>query len=103
MMPVPAVADREEDAGVVAGIVIVETGGRMMDAIRSESEGLVGAAGPVHPRGNLRREVDGGGVARRNVGSGEQGSAGDVDVGEARARLGEVPTKDDGFDAGAVY
>src|SRR5579863_9969184 len=102
-MLIPAVADGEEDAGVVAGVVVAEAGVGVVDDVHLEIHGAPGTDEPVHAAANLRGEIDGGSVWRRDVGGGEEDAAGNVQVGDDRARLGEVPLQDDGLDAGAVH
>src|SRR5579862_8167275 len=95
-MLIPAVADGEEDAGVVAGVVVAVAGEGVVDDVHAEIYGARGTDEPVHAAANLRGEIDGGGVGRRDVGGGEEDAASNVQVGDDRARLGEVPSQDNG-------
>lgn len=99
---VPGVADGEEDAGVVAGIVVTEAGVRMVNDIDAEVDGAIGPDKIMDAAADLRREIDARGVRRRHVGGGEENAAGDVEVGNDAMVGGEIPAEDEGFDAGAV-
>src|ERR1700746_1972147 len=102
-MLVPAIAEREEHAGVVAGVVVAEAGVGVVHAVHTEVHRAVVANEPVHTAANLRGEVDGRSVAGRNVRGGEEDAAGNVQVGDDGARLGEIPLQNDGLDASAVH
>src|SRR4030095_1456497 len=55
---VPGVADTEEEAGVVAGVVVTEAGGGVMDQVETKIDGASRPHEPMNAAAELRREVD---------------------------------------------
>jgi len=74
----------------------------MMDDVNSEVDGAIWAEEVMDAAADLRSEIDAGGVGRRHVGSGEENAAGDVQIRNDALIGGEIPAKDEGFDACAV-
>lgn len=100
---IPGVADAEEDAGVVAGIVVAEAGVGMVDQVDAKIDGALGPDEPMDPSAELWSEVDAGGVGRRHIGGREQDATSKMEIRNDPAIRGEVPSHDEGFDARAVY
>jgi len=100
---IPGVANAEEEAGVVAGIVVAEAGVGMVDQVEAKIDRAFGPDEPMNATAELWSEVDAGGVGRRHIGGGEQDATSKMEVRNDAAVRGEVPTDDEGLDAGAVY
>jgi len=100
---IPGVADAEEDAGVVAGIVVAEAGVGMVDQVEAKVDGALGPDEPMNPSAELWSEVDAGGVGRRHIGGREQDATSKMEIRNDAPIRGEVPSHDEGFDARAVY
>lgn len=101
-VPIPGVANAEEDAGVVAGIVIAEAGVGVVNDVKPEIDGALRPNKPMDAATDLRGEINAGSVGRWNVGGGKKDAACNVDVGNELARLREVPLRDEGLDAGSI-
>ncbi len=100
---IPGVADAEEDAGVVAGIVVAEAGVGVVDQVETKIDGALGPDEPMNATTELWSEVDAGGVGRRHIGGREQDATSKMEIRKDAAIRGEVPSHDEGFDARAIY
>src|SRR5262249_52737415 len=92
----------EEDARVVAWIVIAEAGVGVVNDIHREIDRTIRAMKPVNAAADLWREIDGGGVGRRDVGGGEEDAARDMHVGDEALRPGEIPLHEKRLDARTI-
>ncbi len=100
---IPGVADAEEDAGVVTGIVVAEAGVGVVDQVETKIDGTLGTNEPMNAAAELWSEVDAGGVGRRHIGGREQGATSKMEIRNDAAIRGEVPSHDERFDARAIY
>src|SRR5579871_2077188 len=100
---VPAVAHVEEDARVIARIVISEARVRVMHQIDAKIHRLLFTAKPVDSAAELRREIDLRRIARRHVRCGEERAACKLKIRNDAARRREVPPQNNRFHASAIH